>query len=89
MWRLALTTVHGLAISALSIHGVFKRPLDRPKDRHSDTVRLVRRPLWFLSICFGTTPGGPSMEDRLRTHRYDCLPLVFEVDGATSGTFAT
>jgi len=35
------------------------------------------------------TPGGPSMEDRLRTHGYDCLPLVFEVDGATCGTFAT
>ena len=28
------------------------------------------------------------MEERLRSQGYDCLPLVFEVDGATTQTFA-
>jgi hypothetical protein len=36
-----------------------------------------------------THAGAPTMEERLRNNGYDCVPLVFEVDGATDGTFAT
>jgi len=34
-------------------------------------------------------PGGRTMEERLKHNGYDCLPMVFEVDGATDGKFAT
>ena len=33
-------------------------------------------------------PGGPTMEERLRLRGMDCIPLIFEVDGATTGTWA-
>lgn len=32
--------------------------------------------------------GGPTMEERLRLQNLDCMPLIFEVDGATTGTWA-
>ena len=32
--------------------------------------------------------GGPTMEERLRQRGIDCIPLIFEVDGATTGTWA-
>jgi hypothetical protein len=31
--------------------------------------------------------GGPTMEERLRQRGIDCIPLIFEVDGATTGTW--
>ena len=33
-------------------------------------------------------PGGPTMEERLRLRGMDCIPLIFEADGATTGTWA-
>ena len=32
--------------------------------------------------------GGPTTEERLRQRGIDCIPLIFEVDGATTGTWA-
>ena len=32
--------------------------------------------------------GGPTMEERLRLRGMDCTPLIFEVDGGTTGTWA-
>ena len=32
--------------------------------------------------------GSPSMEERLNNNGYECTPLVYEVDGAATGTWA-